>query len=145
MTPADRQSEEVYVSLIAEGVDLFGQGHYTEAQKVFWQAFHLRPYAPIVLFNLGRTMEELKNEATAIHFYEAAASQGNVDSSYQLATLYARESNKSGAVRHLKLYLKSTADSVDDECTRWARQTLNQLEPPKPVLRLVWNKGKRVA
>jgi tetratricopeptide (TPR) repeat protein len=134
--------EEIYVSLIDEGATLFAQGEYFASQRKFWQAFRLRPSAPIVLFNLGRTMEELK-DPNAIDFYEAAAMQGNVDASYQLATLYSRnvDVNKDAAIHHLKLYLAKNKGATD-ECAKWARQTLNQLEPPKPMLKLVW---KRVA
>jgi len=48
-------------------------------------------------------MEELK-DPNALDFYEAAATQGNTDASYQLATLYSRnlDVNKEAAIRHLK-------------------------------------------
>ena len=144
MNPADRHSEEVYVSLIDEGVDLFARGEYFDAQRKFFQAFWLRPYSPVALFNLGRTMEELK-DPNALDFYEAAVTQGNVDASYQLATLYSRnlDVNREAAIRHLNLYLKNS--KAKDDCTEWAMKMLNQLKTPPPVLKLVWSKGKKVA
>ena len=145
MTPADQLCEETYVQLIDEGVNLFAQGEYFAAQVKFWQAFRIRPSSPIVLYNLGRTMEELR-DPNAINFYEAAALQGNVDASYQLATLYVldvnSDANKEAAIRHLKFYLKNSKVD-DDDYTKWAKQTLNQLDPPK--LKLIWNKGKKIA
>ena len=138
MRPANSNSEEVYyLSLIEEGVDLFAQSEYSAAQKKFFQAFHLRPYSPVVLFNLGRTMEELK-DPHALDFYEAAATQGNPDASYQLATLYAHNlnANRDAVIHHLKLYLQKAKDK-DDECTKWVNNKLKQLEPPKPALKLV--------
>lgn len=138
MTPANLCEE---VSLINEGANLFAQGSFAAAQKYFWQAFQLRPNSPVVLFNLGRTMEEL-GDPKSIYFYEAAAAQGSTDASYQLAMIYVQDpNNKEATIRHLKLYLKKTTDT-GEKYLLWAQKTLNQLEPPKPVLKLVWSKEK---
>ncbi len=127
------RDETMYLSLVNEGATLFSEGEYEAALDVFWKAFRLRPSAPVVLFNLGRTMEELK-DPRAEDFYAAAASQGNVDAFYQLALLSVTAKRNEEAVGHLKAYLKG--NHVEDECTRWARNTIRQLCPSP---RLVWS------
>ena len=122
MTPIDLNA--TYLALVNEGANLFGEGATEAALGVFWKAFRLRPSAPVVLFNIARAMEELKDPRME-DFYAAAASQGNVDASYQLATLYLASNRTSEAVEHLRAYLKGSPN--EDECTQWARQTLHRL------------------
>jgi tetratricopeptide (TPR) repeat protein len=137
--------ENVYLSLVDEGATLFEQGNHLAAHKCFLKAFQMHPESPITLFNLGRSLEELR-DIRSIDFYEAAVSMGSVNASYQLATIYSQNSSpgyKEATIRHLNLYLNNTRDT--DECLQWAKQRLNELAPApsKPVL--VWSKGKRVA
>ncbi len=127
-----------YIALVREGANLFDEGNHDAALAVFWRAFRLRPSAPIVLFNIARTMQELK-DPRAENFYAAAATQGNVDALYQLATLFVTSGRTDEAVEHLKAYLKGKPD--EDECTQWARQTLNALCPA--ALILVWKNPEK--
>ena len=126
MTPIDLNA--TYIALVNEGANLFGEGATEAALGVFWKAFRLRPSAPVVLFNIARAMEELKDPRME-DFYAAAASQGNVDALYQLATLCVSsgrtEKRTEEAVGHLRAYLKGSPN--EDECTQWARQTLHRL------------------
>jgi|SRR5665213_3306291 len=137
MTPIDLNA--TYLALVNEGADLFSEGDTEAALGVFWKAFRLRPAAPVVLFNIGRAMEELKDPETE-DFYAAAASQGNVDALYQLAVLCGTSGRNEEAVGYLKAYLKR--NPPEDKCTQWARNTIRQL-CPSPLL--VWSKGKRTA
>jgi hypothetical protein len=132
----ERRGEAIYRSLVDEGAALFEKKEYDLAATRFWKAFQLRPAAPIVLFNIARTMEELHDPHTE-DFYAAAATQGNTDAFYQLALLCVTSKRDEEAVWHLKAYLRS--NPVEDECTRWARNTIRQL-CPGPLL--VWSKGK---
>ena len=93
----------------------------------FWKAFRLRPGAPIVLFNIARTMEELHDPRTE-DFYAAAATQVNIDASYQLAMLCSAAGRIGEAVEHLKAYFKG--NPPNDSCTKWARNANRQLCPP---------------
>jgi tetratricopeptide (TPR) repeat protein len=131
--------ETTYLSLVEEGAALFGNKEYALALTCLWKAFRLRPAAPIVLFNIARTMEEL-NDPKAEVFYAAAASQGNVDAFYQLATFCLRQGRRDEAVEHLRAYLKG--NPANDTCTTWARNTILQL-CPAPVL--VWSRGEKIA
>jgi tetratricopeptide (TPR) repeat protein len=128
--------ETQYLSLIEEGSAHFENKEYALAVTRFWKAFQLRPSAPVVLFNIARTMEELK-DPRAEDFYAASASQGNVDAFYQLATFCLRRERTGEAVEHLRAYLKG--NPANDSCTIWARNTIHQL-CPAPLL--VWCKGK---
>ena len=83
------RGEAKYLSLVEEGAALFAKKEYALAATRFWKAFQLRPSAPVVLFNIGRTMDEL-NDPRAEDFYAAAATQGNIDALYQLATFCLR-------------------------------------------------------
>jgi thioredoxin-like negative regulator of GroEL len=127
------RDETLYFSLVEEGATLFSEGEYEAALSVFWKAFRLRPSAPVVLFNIARAMEEL-NDPRCEDFYAAAASQGNVDAHYQLATLCLSSHRASEAVEHLKAYLKGNL--ANDSCTEWARDAIRQL-CPSPLL--VWS------
>ena len=49
-----------YTAFANEGATLFAQGKHMAAFTCFWKAFRIRPGAPVNLFNLGRTMEQLK-------------------------------------------------------------------------------------
>jgi tetratricopeptide (TPR) repeat protein len=129
-----------YLTLVNEGATLFGDGKPEAALGVFWKAFRLQPSAPVVLFNIGRAMEEL-NDPRMEDFYAAAASQGNTDAFYQLATYYVRTERKEAAVGSLRAYLNSKPS--EDECTQWARQTLFALMPPTG-LTLIWKNPKKV-
>jgi tetratricopeptide (TPR) repeat protein len=128
------RDETRYLPLVEEGADLFGAGEYEAALDVFWKAFRLRPGAPVVLFNIGRTMEEL-NDPRCEDFYAAAGAQGNVDAFYQLATLCIPSDRTEEAVEHLRAYLKG--NPANDSCTKWARNTIRQL-CPSPLL--VWRR-----
>lgn len=128
-----------YLSLVEEGASLFESKEYALALAHFWKAFRLRPSAPVVLFNLGRTLEEL-NDPRAEDFYAAAVTQGDTDASYQLATLCLRNRRTDDAVLHIKAFLKLFKGN-EDEYTVWARNALQQL-CPSPTL--VWSKGKRL-
>ena len=128
--------EAMYSSLMADGAALFQEKEYALAATRFWKAFQLRPSAPVVLFNIARTMEEL-HDLHSEDFYAAAASQGSVDAHYQLAALCVTSTRNEEAVGHLNAYLNS--NPVEDECTRWARNTIRQL-CPSPLL--VWSKGR---
>jgi tetratricopeptide (TPR) repeat protein len=129
-----RRGETTYFSLVEEGAALFDKKEYALAATRFWHAFRLRPGAPIVLFNIGRTLGEL-NDPRCEDFYAAAATQGNVDALYQLALLCVTSKRNEEAIGHLEAYLKG--NPVEDECTRWARNTIWQLHP-RPML--VWSK-----
>jgi len=128
--------ETTYVSLVNEGATLFSEGEYEAALGVFWKAFRLRPSAPVVLFNIARAMQELKDPRCE-DFYAAAALQGNVDASYQLATLCLASNRTSEAVERLRAYLKG--NPANDSCTEWARNTIRQL-CPSPLL--VWSSNE---
>ena len=132
------RDETMYFSLVEEGAALFGNKEYALALTCFWNAFRLRPAAPVALFNIARTMEELK-DSRAEDFYAAAVTQGNVDALYQLAPLCVTSKRNEEAVRHLKAYLKS--NPVEDECARWARNAMRQ---PCPSPLLMWSKGRRL-
>ena len=127
------RDETMYLSLVNEGATLFSEGEYEAALGVLWKAFRLRPSAPIVLFNIARAMQELKDPRCE-DFYGAAASQGNVDAFYQLATLCISSDRTEEAVEHLRAYLKG--NPANDSCTEWARNTIRQL-CPCPLL--VWS------
>ena len=133
-----RRGETEYLSLVNEGAALFEKREYALAAARFWKAFQLRPSAPIVLFNIGRTMEEL-NDPRAEDFYAAAATQGNVDAYYQLGMLCFASGLRDEAVEHLRAYLKG--NPANDSCTKWARSTIRQL-CPTPLL--VWSEGRRL-
>lgn len=127
------RDETMYLSLVNEGATLFSEGEYEVALGVFWKAFRLRPSAPVVLFNIARAMQELKDPRCE-DFYAAAATQGNVDAHYQLATLYIFTGRNEEAVESLSAYLK--CNPANDSCTEWARNTIRQL-CPSPLL--VWS------
>ena len=130
--------ETTYVSLVNEGATLFSEGEYEAALGVFWKAFRLRPSAPVVLFNIARAMQELKDPRCE-DFYAAAATQGNVDALYQLARLCGASGRRDEAMEHLRAYLKG--NPANDSCTKWARSTIRQL-CPTPLL--VWSEGRRL-
>ena len=132
------RGETMYLSLVEEGAALFEKKEYALAVTRFWKAFQLQPSAPVVLFNIGRTMEEL-NDPRCEDFYAAAGAQGNVDALYQLAALCGTSGCNEEAVGYLKAYLKR--NPREDECTQWARNTIRQL-CPSPLL--VWSKGRRL-
>jgi tetratricopeptide (TPR) repeat protein len=132
------QGETKYLSLVEEGAALFEKKEYALAAACFWRAFRLRPGAPVVLFNIGRTMEEL-NDLRCEDFYAAAASQGNVDALYELARLCGASGRHDEAVEHLRAYLKG--NPANDSCTQWARHKIQQL-CPSPLL--VWSKRQRL-
>jgi len=131
--------ETKYFSLVAEGATLFDKKEYALAANRFWKAFRLRPGAPIVLFNIARTMEELK-DPRAEDFYVAAGAQGNVDAFYQLATYCLRHGRTGEALEHLRAYLKG--NPANDSCTIWARNMIHRL-CPAPML--VWSRGEKIA
>jgi cytochrome c-type biogenesis protein CcmH/NrfG len=118
------RDETIYLSLVNEGASLFSEGQCGAALGAFWKAFRLRPAAPIVLFNIARTMNELK-DPRAEDFYAAAVTQGNVDAFYQLATLYIASGRKEAAVAFLQAYLEGNPAS--DSCTQWARDAIRRL------------------
>lgn len=120
MKSADLQD----AALVNEGADHFGEGKYEAALVCFWQAFRRRPSAPVVLFNIARAMEELKDPRCE-DFYAAAATQGNVDALYQLAALCVSSNRTEEAVEYLRAYLKGNPQ--EDKCTQWARQALHRL------------------
>lgn len=128
--------ETIYRSLVEEGAALFEEKEYALAVTRFWKAFRIRPGAPIILFNIARTMAEL-NDPRCEDFYAAAASQGNVDAFYELARLCSASGRRDEAVEHLRAYLKG--NPANDSCTAWARNTMRQLCPSP---RLVWSKGQ---
>jgi tetratricopeptide (TPR) repeat protein len=128
--------ETEYRSLVYEGAALFESKEYAFAATCFWQAFRIRPGAPVVLFNIARTMQEL-NDPRCEDFYAAAASQGNVDAYYELARLCSASGRRDEVVGHLKAYLKG--NPANDSCTEWARDTIRQL---CPIPLLVWSGGR---
>jgi tetratricopeptide (TPR) repeat protein len=130
--------ETNYRSLVEEGAALFEKREYALAITRFWKAFRIRPSAPIVLFNIARTMAEL-NDPRCEDFYAAAASQGNVDAYYELARLCSASERRDETVEHLRAYLKG--NPANDSCTEWARDTMRQL-CPSPLL--VWSDGRRL-
>ena len=130
------RSEMMYRSLVEEGAALFEKREYALAITRFWGAFRIRPAAPIVLFNIGRTMAEL-NDPRCEDFYAAAASQGNMDAYYELARLCSASGRRDEAVEHLSAYLKG--NPANDSCTEWARNAIQQL-CPRPLL--LWSKGQ---
>lgn len=119
-----------YVFLVEEGAALFDRKEYASALSRFWQAFRVRPSAPVVLFNIARAMEELE-DARAEDFYAAAATHGNTDALYQLATLYLCQGCTEEAIAQLRAFLMHSKG--EDEYTRWARSALQRLSPG-PVL-----------
>lgn len=127
-----------YTSFVNEGATLFAQGKYKAALDCFWKAFRFRPGAPVVLFNLARAMDELK-DPRAEDFYIAAAGQGNADSLYQLATIYMASGRTEAAVEPLRVYLKSKPEGGR---TQWARMTLHTL-CPVTRLELVWKNPEK--
>jgi tetratricopeptide (TPR) repeat protein len=135
---AELRGETMYLSLVEEGAALFEKKEYALAVSRFWKAFQLRPSAPVVLFNIGRTMEEL-NDPRCEDFYAAAGAQGNVDALYQLAAFCLRHGRRDEVVKRLRAYLK--CNPANDSCTEWARNTIRQL-CPSPLL--VWSKGRRL-
>lgn len=130
--------ETMYRSLVDEGAALFERREYALAAACFWKAFRIRPGAPVVLFNIGRAMEELKDPRVE-DFYAAAATQGNVDAYYELARLCSSSGRRDEAVEHLRAYLKG--NPANDSCTMWARHKIQQL-CPSPLL--VWSEGRRL-
>src|ERR1700739_895204 len=131
--------ETKYFSLVAEGGTLFDKKEYALSANRFWKAFRLRPGAPIVLFNIARTMEELK-DPRAEDFYVAAGAQGHVDAFYQLRTYCLRHGRTGEALEHLRAYLKG--NPANDSCTIWARNMIHRL-CPAPML--VWSRGEKIA
>lgn len=123
--------DAMYFSLVEEGAALFEEKEYTPALNRFWRAFRLRPSAPVVLFDIGRTMELLE-DPRAEDFYAAAATQGNIDALYQLATFYLRHGRTDEGIEHLSAFLKGSK-GADDKFTEWARSVIQQLRP-RPVL-----------
>ncbi|HWA95086.1 MAG TPA: hypothetical protein VG844_10845 [Terracidiphilus sp.] len=136
---AELNRETQYLALVEEGAALFEDKQYDLALTRFWKAFQLRPAAPVVLFNIARTMEEL-NDPKCEDFYAAAATQGNADALYQLATFCLRYRRNEEAVGHLKAFLKQHRGS-EDEFTDWAREAIHKL-CPSPML--VWSNRKRL-
>jgi len=134
----ERRDETMYLSLVEKGAALFEAKEYALAAACFWKAFRIRPGSPVVLFNIGRTMEEL-HDPRCEDFYAAAASQGNVDALYQLARLCGASGRRDEAMEHLRAYLKG--NPANDSCTKWARSTIRQL-CPTPLL--VWSEGRRL-
>jgi tetratricopeptide (TPR) repeat protein len=128
-----------YTAFANEGATLFAQGKHMAAFTCFWKAFRIRPGAPVNLFNLGRTMEQLK-DPRAEDFYIAAAGQGNADALYQLATIYMASGRTEAAVEPLRVYLKSKPE--EGGRTQWARKTLHTLYPVTR-LELVWKNPEK--
>ena len=120
-----------YFSFVEEGAALFEEKEYAPALNCFWKAFRLRPSAPVVLFDIGRTMEMLE-DPRAEHFYAAAATQGNIDALYQLATFCLHHGRSDEGIEHLKAFLKGSK-GAKDKFTEWAQNMLQQLRP-RPVL-----------
>jgi TPR repeat protein len=84
-------------------------------------------------------MEEL-NDPKAEDFYAAAATQGNVDAFYQLATFCLRRGRTCEAIDHMKVFLR-LHKGKEDHFTEWARNEIHRL-CPAPML--VWSKGRRL-
>ena len=131
--------KDAYSGLVDKGCEAFGGNLYAKALEHFWAAFRLCPSSTQVLFNIGRTMEAL-HDSQAIHFYEAAATQGFVDAAYQLSQIYLMSGDNDKAEKHLKAYLDKNKD-VDDEFTRKVKEDLEELHP---MPKLVWSNGKRL-
>lgn len=128
------QSESECNALLEEGVAFFIKEDFAASAQYFWKAFRLLPSDSMVIFNLGRVMDELNDVTTAEHFYAAAVVQGSVDASYELGLICQGSGRKEEAIRHFKTYLKAT--KVEDEYAKWAREALEQLSPA-PKLKLV--------
>jgi tetratricopeptide (TPR) repeat protein len=132
------RGETMYGSLVDEGAAQFEKKAYALAAACFWKAFRLRPGAPVVLFNIARTLEEL-DDPRSEDFYAAAGAQGSVDAHYQLARLCGASGRFNEAVEHLRAYLKG--NPKEDACTQWARNAIRHLCPSP---RLVWSKERRL-
>ena len=71
---------------------------------------------PLLLFNLGVLLEDLRRKAEAIEAYEAAlrADPDLADGHYNLALLYEQAAQPKNALRHMARYRRLTAGPARD-------------------------------
>jgi tetratricopeptide (TPR) repeat protein len=131
--------EVAYVHHINTGVSEFQKKAFQAALTHFLKAFSLKPTAATALFNVGRTYDELKDSALALHFYEAAATLGHEDALYNLGLWYESSGQRELAVARLKAFLKVYRDKND----RYATDARDRLSRLCPGPRLVWNNPEK--
>ncbi len=126
-------SSDSYSLLVEEGKKLFSKGLYSRALPLFMKAFRVRPDSSIVLFNIGRTMEEL-DDPMAEDFYIAAIGRKSVDALYQIGVFYASGGRNNEAITAFKEFLR--LNKPDDEWSKYAKDELAKLG--SGVLEVVW-------
>jgi tetratricopeptide (TPR) repeat protein len=129
-----------YNDIVEEGNRYFQRGDYACAMTFFLDAFRICPESPVVLFNVGRAMEEL-GDMKAEDFYLAAINKGSTDAQYQLGVYYASIGRKEDAVDTLKGFLR--AGLPPDEWSKHARVVLKRLGAGE--LELVWKNPKIIS
>jgi tetratricopeptide (TPR) repeat protein len=135
-TSSNSQDNDPYYSFVDEGICLYKKKDYVAALCHFMSAFRLRPEAPVLLFNIGTTMEEL-GDIKAEDFLLAAINKGNTDALYQLGWLYISKGRNEEAVGVLRDYI-SRVKGIESEHTyiQWAKAQLDRLAPgPRLVVK----------
>ncbi len=129
-----------YADIVEEGRRYFGRGDYACALTFFLDAFRICPESPVVLYNVGRAMEELA-DLKAEDFYHAAINKGSQDAHYQLGVYYASIGRKQDAVDTLKTFLR--VNQPPDKWSAYARSVLKDLGAGE--LELVWRNPKIIS
>ena len=129
---------------LQEGCKLFEAGQWVEAEIKFREAFQRNPSSPVALFNMGRVLEELKNDH-AEDFYLIAAALGSCDAQYELGLWYEAHQQPMEALRFYQVFIKEALP--EDSFRPSATAAIERLVPPSPhpsvgKLSIVWSKPK---
>lgn len=136
MYPESNSTQVEFDNLNKVGLRHFTKEDYELALRYFLDAFRLRPYAFESLFNIARTMDEMKNPL-AEDFYVAAVTQGSVDALYQLGAFYVSAGREEEAVEPLRAFVKASTEH-GDSFVRDAKANLDRIDPRR--LKIVWRR-----
>jgi tetratricopeptide (TPR) repeat protein len=92
-----------YVNL---GCMLQAGGKPLPAERIYREAIGVLPHEPLLHFNLGTALEDLRRNREAVHAYEAAIAldAAFADAHYNLARLHETQGHAQEAIRHLASY-----------------------------------------